>query len=736
MKRIASGPLNRYDYPVTVPNTEETRSDAPVDPTQQPASLTIEQLRSLPLPPFPPGFQFVSHAPEDESFLMLLAKFSREGFDCEDYDYDIYFWILSFCMAHGYTDALFWFLLRMSCGTLRVECSGFKPSQIPYLFACLNRLPEPVTLMIAHESPCSGACCNTVIEELPKSNGIKEIYLLYHRYSKPELERWLAAIKDHPVIYRLQIAIDATNADTLNHYLRHDSTPRELILFHCEPPDIFPNAEMISGLMDNRTLTKLTLEWWFITPTLSHALASPGNALTELTFDNCKLTPEAIAALANALPDNDTLSHLTFFFCSYFSAAEMKPLYDALRLNRSIVSLYLPLRDDYDLHIHAIWEVLQVNLTICSLPHMRFSDPGYETADFRKSPLLPQIRQRLRENKDLLSYTDQYPMAKQALSILPGNLPNLPPDISAYITRLLLQTDATALPAYRTLHMLALHKQIKEQDKPRFPDHVLLTSCLPAQLLAQGGTQALPLPPDVMRSIVMFCIRHKAADALDWLVVHASRGTLDLRGKAFATGESGWLIQWTRAAPCHIKLRLDNVPLSGQDIADIAEHLKGNPALTSLSLQGCAMRSGDVHLICEALNANLVMVELLLSENLISLNWSESGRAAWKTSNESRCYVESNGHCVSFLERVSALGLEEKVSAIGMEELTRFPDLLEQRREYDVPLETPSSRSLSLATIAFFLRRNVRLQKGVVTSDDFMPDKAFMHAIDASSRLG
>lgn len=72
---------------------------------------------------------------------------------------------------------------------------------------------------------------------------------------------------------------------------------------------------------------------------------------------------------------------------------------------------------------------------------------------------------------------------------------------------------------------------------------------------------------DVMRNISLFCICHQATDTLHWLVVHAAKGALDLRGSRLAPGEAGWPIHWTRAAPCAIKLRLDQVALTKQDIA-------------------------------------------------------------------------------------------------------------------------------------------------------------------------
>lgn len=719
MKRVASESLNRYDDPVTVPTSQETRSDAIDNPTRQPAGLTIEQLRSLPLPPFPAGFDFMSRSKGDEND--ELARIAREGLDHEkDYSHVHYYWFLSFCVKHACADALVWFLLHIKDRIVDPECSDLSPQQIRYLIACLNRLPEPVTLFIEHLSHCSGGCWDTVIEELQKSSGIKAIYQRDLCSSEQDLERLLVAIKDHPVICELGININVTNAAVLNHYLGHNSTPRHLTLSYLEPDDISPAPDILPGLMANRTLTELKLCRWLITPALGHILAAPGKALAELEFDCCNFAPGAMAAFASALADNNILSHLALRCCSGISFAELKCLHDGLRFNRSVVSLDDDCMVNTPTPLLSMWEMLQTNLTVCKMSHglcpvlLTVPDP------LRQWSLVPHLKQRVRENKELPSLINHYPMAKLALSILPANLPYLPPDISGHIVRSLLQTDATALPTYRTLHMLALHKAIKEQDKPRFPDHLHLASCLPAQLLAQGGVQALPLPPEVMRSIAMFCIRHKASEALDWLVVHASRGTLDLRRSQFAPGEAGWLIHWTRTAPCHIKLRLDNVPLRKQDIADIAQHPTGNPALTSLSLKGCAMAAEDLQRICEALKANLVMVELLLSEDLIALGRWESDRSqSWATL-KGGMVVDGNGNLIT---------VPEQASASSLEDLARYRDGIARNDLFNdvMPFRTP--RYLLLAAIAFSLRRNARLQNGVPTPDDFVPDKAFVDAI-------
>jgi hypothetical protein len=125
MKRIASESLNRYDYPFTVPATGETRSDALADPTRQPAGMTIEQLRSLPLPPLPPGIDFTSLYEGDGG--VALAKFAREGFSFQDLDEDFVFWIVSLCVKRAYADASLWFLLRMKYNRIVFESAELDP---------------------------------------------------------------------------------------------------------------------------------------------------------------------------------------------------------------------------------------------------------------------------------------------------------------------------------------------------------------------------------------------------------------------------------------------------------------------------------------------------------------------------------------------------------------------------------------------------------------------------------
>ena len=395
-------------------------------------------------------------------------------------------------------------------------------------------------------------------------------------------------------------------------------------------------------------------------------------------------------------------------------------MHEGLRSNRSLVSLELDHLRNIPTDIISLWEMMQANLTLCNISHGLYPNPLRVTDPRQQWALEPHVRQRLKENKELPFLSDHYPMAKLALSILPDNLPYLPPDVSASIARFLLETDASALPTYRTLHMLALHREIKAQDKPAFPDHLDLSRYPAAQRLAQCGAQALPLAPDIMRHMALLCIRHKASEALDWLVLHACKGELDLRESQFEPGEAGWLIQWTRAAPCHIKLRLDNVALRKQDIADIAQHLTGNPALASLSLKGCAMAAEGLRLICEALKTNMAMVELHLSEELIALDSKESERSRTWISLEDGMVADGNGMLVQ---------VPEQTLGTTLENLARYRDRIAREDVNEHTLSPYPLKYLSLATIAFSLRRNIRLQNRVPTSDDLLPDKAFENAI-------
>ena len=715
MKRVASEPLNRNGYPFTVPTNGQARSDSLDDAAQQSAGLTVEELRNLPLPPFPPGVDGFS--------CNEVVRTAQEGFDMAFCPPSL-FKLLIFCTEHACADALVWFLLRME--RIAFEPDGeweIEPKHIRYLITCLDRLPEPVTLFFDHEASWSGACLDAIVDALPKSKGIKGFIDTTHRYSEQDVERLLAAIKDHPVICELGIGFRKSTAAALNRYLAHDGTLRELTLVYLEGSAVSPSLDIPAGLLVNRTLTDIDLHYWPITLAQFRALVAPGKALTELNLGCCRFAPGTVAALTSALADNNTLSSFRIEDADskfFNSLAEQKTLHDGLRFNRSLVSLNVHHHKPGHTHILSLWEMLQVNLTLRSMTHGLYPAPKDLPDPLQYWSLLPHVRQRLKENKELPSLSDRYPMAKLAFSILPGNLPYLPPDVSANIARFLLQTDATALPTYRTLHMLASRREIKTQHKPSFPIYLDLAGNPAVQRLAQCGAQALPLPPDVMRSIAFFCIRHRASEALDWLVVHASRGELNLRASQFKPGEAGWLIQWTRAAPCPIKLCLDYVRLRKHDIANIAQHMTGNPALTSLSLQGCAMEADDLQLICEALKSNTAMVELRLSKNLIALAAKEAERSQRRTTLESGMVADGDGQLIV---------APEQASAVSLKELARYRDGIARQDLSANTCSRPTPRYLLLAAIAFSLRRNIRLQNRAPTSDDLFPDEAFRDAI-------
>ena len=728
MKRVASDFPSRHDYPATVLTSEETRAGAIDDATRQPAGMTIEQLRSLRLPPFAvaPYLAFENNLEiylsdeVDES--SELARVNYDGYKEEDGGCSFELMpLLSFCTKHECHDALVWFLMRT--GDKNIYCGAgpdLDARQIRYLMACLNRLPEPITLHFYSDAPWVGACWDAFVDALQECKGIKGFRDPYRVFSEQEAERFLAAIHDHPVIEELGIGFTRFTAPALNHYLAHNRTLSKLELSYNEADGVFPGSDITPALLANRTLTSIKFLRCPVTPALIQAIVAPGKALTSLQLVHCTYAAGTLEALGSALADNDTLSSLSIDSNFINSLPEAKTLHEGLRFNRGLVSLDLRHLFNTPTHIISLWEMMQVNLTLCNIRHGLHPNPSHVTDPRQQWALVPHVRQRLKENKELASFCDQYPMAKLAFSILPGNLPDLPPDVSGHIARFLLKTDASALPTYRTLHMLALHKEIKAQDKPSFPDHPDFSRDPAAQRLAQCGAQALPLAPDIMRHMALLCIRHKASQALDWMVVHACKGELDLRASQFEPGEAGWLIQWTRAAPCHIKLRLDNVPLRRQDIADIAQQLTGNPALTSLSLNGCAMAAADLELICEALKANMAMVEMLLSEELIALGGEEIERSGKRTTLEDRMVADGNGMLIQ---------VPAQTFATSLENLARYRDGIARLDLNQNTFRVGPTKYLLLATIAFALRRNRRLQNRVPTSDDLLPDKAFENAI-------
>jgi hypothetical protein len=454
-----------------------------------------------------------------------------------------------------------------------------------------------------------------------------------------------------------------------------------------------------------------------VTPELANALAGRGRALTSVSLRCPEFAPGAFAALASALAGNSALPHLCIDDCN-LSRREIKAVIDALRFNRSLVSLEIPRDNFVAKESLSFWTMLQTNLTLCRLQAAVFLASCSENPDlFQDWALVPQIRQRLIENEELQLLRQNYPMAKLALSLLPLNLPQLPQEVSAYIASLLLQTDATALPSYCTLHMLASHRQIKAQHQPCFPGDLDLARHPSAQRLAQYGIRALPLTPDVMRDMARFCIRHKASDALAWLVVHASGGELNLRASEFNQGEVGWLIQWTRAAPCPIKLRLDNVSLSTEDIADIARGMSGNHALTCLSLKGCPMQERDVTLIGNALRTNTAMVALHVSEDLIPRD--DSGPYAGMIQFDNGILTDGAGYLMAGPRELHTVSTDVWAQVFQRQALA-FRRIAE-----DDLLPRHTHRYFLFSMIAFSLKRNAGLKGNVLTLADINPNKVF-----------
>ena len=599
MKRIASGFQNRQGYPSINPATGQIDANASDAESRHATGLTIEALRKLSLPPFPGGVDVTTCA--------VVARIARTGFAQANSDTDLA-QLLRFCTKHACADALLWFLLQSDSIRFWPRGSDLNPQQVRYLIACLDRLPAPVKLIFDDTRFWPEQCWDAFIDALPSSKGIREINDPWRSYSEQELAQLFAAIEDHPVLCELYIGLSPAIATTLNAYLPRASSLRKLAIRNRNIYNDDPALDFSVGLLANRSLTRIELYDWLITPAMAHALAAPGKALTEVLLGRCSFAPGAITAFASALANNDTMSsvHIPGF---PGDASDLKPIYGVLKISADKA----PFSD-----MAILWKMLQVNLTLCEfiLPPRSYRPwPNEEPYPWS---LRPHVRQRLAENRELPLFADQYFMAKLALSTLPVNRPYLPPEVSAHIARFLLKTDASGLPSYRTLHMLALHKEVKSQHKPDFPPHLDLASHPDAQRLALSGKQALPLPPDVMRSIALLCIRHRATEALNWLVVHASKGELDLRQGQFMFGEISWLINWTRAAPCYIKLRLDQVALTSQDKADIARQLCGNHALTTLSLKGCALSKSDLAFLSEVLMSNTALRALLLSHELMS----------------------------------------------------------------------------------------------------------------------
>lgn len=596
--------------------------------------------------------------------------------------------------------------------------------QIQYLVACLDRLPQPLTLNFAWTADWPSPIWENFVDALSDSKGIKGIIYAGREHSQQEAARFLEVVKNHPVISELGIGSSGATVSALSQFLAQDKKIRKLCLAYFKPDTDFPTLDLAHFLAANRTLGKLELVGWPITPALAAALVGAGSALKHVSLQYCTYAPGTIEAFANALAGNNALSKLEIYGSKFYgSVQETQLMHVALRHNRSLARLRVD--DGFSTlpktvtDLFSLWKTLLVNMTLSDMDFGLYSDPAVLPNPLVYWTLLQQVKRRLQENKELPLMADRYPMACVALSFLPMNLPHLPSDISALIARHLLKTDASAIPSYQILHMLALHKHVLSLKKPSFPHGLRLAGHPDAHRLAQSGTQALPLQPEVMRSIALLCIRHQAADALNWLVVHASKGELDLRESLFRPGEVNWLFHWTRAAPCPVKLRLDRVALNWFEIQAMAEHLTGNPALTSLSLEGCVISDLGLATISDSLSRNTVMVELRLSRDLIQDN-----RKLYLSQPQdplrNAMAVDNSRQCSTAL-----------MPSVPISKANPFGKLDDNTRKKYATLFFRSPPVPSrLSMIAFLMRRNRRMQDRVPDAKDFLPDPLFLNEID------
>lgn len=98
----------------------------------------------------------------------------------------------------------------------------------------------------------------------------------------------------------------------------------------------------------------------------------------------------------------------------------------------------------------------------------------------------------------------------------------------------------------------------------------------------------------------------------------------------------------------------------------------------------------------------------------------ETERSNMRVSLEDGMVADGNGMLIQAPEQTFATSLEN---------LARYRDQLATKDLNRNTFPFHSLKYLSLATIAFSLRRNSRLQNRVPTSDDPLPDKAFENAI-------
>ena len=132
------------------------------------------------------------------------------------------------------------------------------------------------------------------------------------------------------------------------------------------------------------------------------------------------------------------------------------------------------------------------------------------------------------------------------------------------------------------------HEQLRQSPVPPFPPDVDFSTSAIAGRWADQGTSEQISKEDT-REFALFCLQHRYADALRWMVLRHDMATLCIARGNITNDDLLWLIDWADSlpSPINLDLRENRIDVSADDVALAIAHsskLRANTSLTTLAI--------------------------------------------------------------------------------------------------------------------------------------------------------